>query len=87
MEPPTARIIPFSLLESVIINHPLKLVNPHIHYNKYVYLSNTNLVNSIRKKGVEVSFTIVYFLNNEIFFKKVLTMISFPSIIVNVARR
>ena len=46
---------------AISINHPLKLVNPHIHYNKYVYLSNTNLVNSIRKKGVEVSFTIVDF--------------------------
>ncbi len=36
------------------INHPLKLVNPHIHYNKYVYLSNINLVNSIRKKGLKL---------------------------------
>lgn len=77
---------PISIAQPTI-NHPLKLVNPHIHYNKYVYLSNTNLVNSIRKKGVEDSFTIVYFFNNEIFFKKVLTMISFPSIIINVARR
>ena len=51
---------PISIAQPTI-NHPLKLVDPHIHYNKYVYLSNTNLVNSIRKKGVEVSFTIVDF--------------------------
>ena len=70
MEPPTASIIPFSLLESVIINHPLKLVNPHIHYNKYVYLSNTNLVNIIRKKGLKLVLQSYIFLITKFFSKK-----------------